>query len=469
VPRLNIAGPILGLALVGLGTLAAGGGRGEGVVLGPRPLALVEDMDPGGLKETLLGCAADEAYPTDFSIGHRGAPLLFPEHTKESYEAAARTGAGILECDVTFTRDLELVCRHSQCDLHTTTNILTTALARKCRQPFTPAAFDDTGRLVRSASARCCTSDLTLDEFKSLKGKRDGADPSARTVEEYMAVPAGGPSDLYPLPEPDPEEVSSRGGTLMTHAESIELFQRLGVKMTPELKSPSVEMPFEGFTQEDYAQKMIDEYEAAGVPARHVWAQSFDLDDVRYWIEHAPAFGRQAVYLDGRSRDPAFDPADPETWSPTMEELVAMKVRVIAPPIWMLLSTEDGRIVPSAYARAARGAGLDIITWTLERSGPLAGGGDWYYQTVKELIDNDGDMLTVLDVLARDVGIVGIFSDWPATVTFYANCMERRLGRRDGDVGAHDLYRRDVARGQPSGEPGRDRAEATLRLSSSAP
>jgi glycerophosphoryl diester phosphodiesterase len=24
--------------------------------------------------------------------------------------------------------------------------------------------------------------------------------------------------------------------------------------------------------------------------------------------------------------------------------------------------------------------------------------------------------------LARDVGIVGIFSDWPATVSYYANC-----------------------------------------------
>jgi glycerophosphoryl diester phosphodiesterase len=28
----------------------------------------------------------------------------------------------------------------------------------------------------------------------------------------------------------------------------------------------------------------------------------------------------------------------------------------------------------------------------------------------------------VIDVLARDVGVLGIFSDWPAAVTFYANC-----------------------------------------------
>jgi glycerophosphoryl diester phosphodiesterase len=28
----------------------------------------------------------------------------------------------------------------------------------------------------------------------------------------------------------------------------------------------------------------------------------------------------------------------------------------------------------------------------------------------------------VLDVLARQVGVRGVFSDWPGTVTFYANC-----------------------------------------------
>jgi glycerophosphoryl diester phosphodiesterase len=35
-------------------------------------------------------------------------------------------------------------------------------------------------------------------------------------------------------------------------------------------------------------------------------------------------------------------------------------------------------------------------------------------------------MYKALDVLARKVGIEGIFSDWPATVTYYANCMGLR-------------------------------------------
>jgi hypothetical protein len=40
-----------------------------------------------------------------------------------------------------------------------------------------------------------------------------------------------------------------------------------------------------------------------------------------------------------------------------------------------------------------------------------------------DAIGSDADMLKLLDVLANDVGILGIFADWPATVTYYANCM----------------------------------------------
>jgi glycerophosphoryl diester phosphodiesterase len=67
-------------------------------------------------------------------------------------------GAGLLECDVTFTKDGELVCRDAQCDLHTTTNILVTDLASTCRVPFTPAEFDANGTRVKNAAARCCTT-----------------------------------------------------------------------------------------------------------------------------------------------------------------------------------------------------------------------------------------------------------------------------------------------------------------------
>jgi len=358
----------------------------------------------------LLACTNRAVFTKrDFSIGHRGAAMQFPEHTKESYEAAARMGAGIVECDVTFTKDRELVCRHAQNDLHTTTNILASPLAATCIKPFKPATFDANGNLLTSASAECRTSEITLAEFKTLKGKMDAFNPRARTVAEYMAGTANWRTDLYSGPT---------SGTLMTHRESIELFKRLGVKMTPELKFPSVAMPFEGFSQAAFAQKMIDEYKAAGVSPRKVWPQSFNKPDVLYWVEREPAFGRQAVYLDD-----ANVPAD----VPTAEELARYRkegIRIWAPPTWVLLRTEGGdTIVPSQAAMDARAARLELITWTLERSGLLADGNNgFYYQSFDSAIEREGDVFRVLDVLARQVRVLGVFSDWPAAVTYYANC-----------------------------------------------
>lgn len=381
----------------------------DSVQLGPRPIFLVNDMDPSPLKSKLESCKKGPFKKTDFSIGHRGAALQFPEHTQESYEAAARMGAGILECDVTFTKDKELVCRHSQCDLHTTTNILATPLAAKCSKQFIPAAYDASGKMVTPASAQCCTSDITLAEFKTLRGKMDASNSAATSVADYLGGTANFRTDLYSGPS---------SGTLMTHKESIALFKKLGTKMTPELKSASVTMPFDGFTQQAYAQKMIDEYKAAGVPARHVWPQSFDQRDVLYWVNNEAAFGKQAVYLDD-----ANTVAD----LPSYEQLVQYKsqgIQIVAPPTFALLALDaGGRIVPSQYARNAKSAGLDIITWTLERSGILADGNNgFYYQGIDPAIKTEGDMMQVIDVLAREVGVLGIFSDWPATTTFYANC-----------------------------------------------
>nr|WP_227427573.1 glycerophosphodiester phosphodiesterase family protein [Roseibaca sp. Y0-43] len=380
---------------------------------GPRPFYLIDKMEDGPLKEQLQSCMGQTPATSKFSIGHRGAPLQFPEHTVESNVAAARMGAGILECDVTFTADLELVCRHAQNDLHTTTNILATDLASTCVTPFTPATDD------ANATAECRTSELTLAQFQSLTPKMDAANSRATTVEEYLGGTATWRTDLY----------STQPATLMTHAESIALFDALGADFTPELKSASVEMPFNGFTQADYAQKLVDEYVAAGIDPARVWLQSFNLDDVKYWVQNTPEFGAQAVYLDDRYEasdddEGLIDPNDRATFKPTMQELADMGVRYIAPPMWMLLTLDaDGNMVASEYAKAAQEAGLNIITWTLERSGPLTTGGGWYFQSVAGATDTDGDYFTILHALREEAGVVGVFSDWPATTTYYANCM----------------------------------------------
>jgi glycerophosphoryl diester phosphodiesterase len=378
--------------------------KGEAVQVGVRPYYLVNDMEASALKTELEMCRVETFKKSDFSIGHRGAAMQFPEHTKESYTAAARMGAGVIECDVTFTKDKELVCRHSQCDLHTTTNILETPLADKCS---VAPVFDLEGKLTNAGDIQCCTSDITVAEFKTLRGKMDAANKNATTIADYMNATASWRTDLY-----------ASTGTVMTHAESIELFNELGVKMTPELKSPSVEMPFEGMTHEMYAQKMIDEYKEAGVRPYRVFAQSFNLNYVLYWLDNEPAFGAQAVFLDDVDSDADYDAAVAD-----LDEVAALGVNIVAPPLWALVTLDDeNNIVPSTYAQTCQANGLQIITWTLERSGTLTDGGGWYYQSITDAADNSGDTYELLDVLAQDVGVIGVFSDWPATVTFYANC-----------------------------------------------
>lgn len=378
--------------------------------LGPRPFYLTALLPEGELKHKLQACQQQPFYRHDFSIGHRGAPLQFAEHSLESYQAAITMGAGIVECDVAFTADQQLVCRHAQCDLHQTTDILLRPeLAAKCAEPFTPADASS-GKV---AGARCCTSDITVAEFSQLCAKMDGVNPLAQSAADYVMGTPGWRTDLY-----------SQCSKPLTHRQSIDFFQQNGVRMTPELKQPEVAMPFNGqYHQRDYAQQLVDEYKAAGVIPEQVYLQSFNWHDIEYWLEHEPEFGRQAVWLDGRYEQAGFDPQQPDSWQPAMAELKARGLNIIAPPLWVLVTELDGRIVPSAYAVAAKAAGLEMIAWTLERSAPLAEGVDWYYQALPETASSDAAILQLLHVLATEVGVKAVFSDWPATTTFYANCL----------------------------------------------
>jgi glycerophosphoryl diester phosphodiesterase len=299
------------------------------------------------------------------------------------------------------------VCRHAQCDLHRTTDILTRPeLAKKCSVPFTPANPDTN----KPAMARCCTSDISMSEFLSLRGKMDGANPQATDIESFMDGTANWRTDLY-----------AATGTLMSFADSIDLFQALQVKMTPELKAPEVAMPFGGnFTQADYAESAVQLLLQKNIKPEQVYLQSFSWPDIQYWLKHHPNFGKQAVFLDDR----ADEPDQLKQAIESLPDLKAQGLNIVAPPLWVLLSVDaDNKIVPSNYAKAAKQAGLNIITWSLERSGYISQQEDYYYSSIQSAITSEGDIYRVLDVLHKDLGVLGVFSDWPAAVTYYANCM----------------------------------------------
>ena len=145
------------------------------------------------------------------------------------------------------------------------------------------------------------------------------------------------------------------------------------------------------------------------------------------WINNEPNYATNAIYLIDDSNETAagkiFDKNDPTTWKHSLAELKARGVNTIAPASWLLVTSDgNGKLLPSTYALQAKANGLDIVTWSLERSGPLKNGGGWYYSGLGDAINNDGDIMNVIAVLAQDVGVKGIFSDWPATISYYANC-----------------------------------------------
>lgn len=363
--------------------------------------------------------------------------MRYPEHTHESYLAAARLGATTLECDVTFTRDGQLVCRHDACDLHRTTNVLETASAVACSQPFKPAIIQADGSF-QPATARCCASDFTLETFLALEGRHDHVNPSAETVAAYLAPP------------PAPSCMSR--GRLMSHRQSIELFRSLGMAMAPELKAPGITLPFAGRQLSDFADRLVAEYRAAGVPPEQVWLQSFDPQIVRHWLVSAPDFAGRVVWLDGRYALDGFDHRDRGRLAKDFATFYALGLRYVAPPFWMLLEWSERAtdavgaplIEPSDYAAAASAAGLGLLTWTLERSGDLKDGGGWYYQTLNGLnprpvspgfggdkatratagsIAKASDQLVVARVLFEEVGVRGVFTDWPSTTALVDSCL----------------------------------------------
>lgn len=113
----------------------------------------------------------------------------------------------------------------------------------------------------------------------------------------------------------------------------------------------------------------------------------------------------------------------------------------------------------SYYASAAKERELGIITWTLERAGTGLSG--FYYETTDGVVDLvEGDRFTLLHVLDEEVGILGIFSDWPATVTFYANCVGLKLR----SAGGSDLPTADDPEVVVQANGGSDSASASWKM-----
>lgn len=201
----------------------------------------------------------------------------------------------------------------------------------------------------------------------------------------------------------------------VTLRESIRLNQRNGVKHTPELKSGDAATIANVFgSQEKYAQALADVLHEEGVAPDDAWPQSFNVNDVLYWIARS-RYGKQAVFLvdydDVTNNILLFDTNGKQLVNRADQlaffaELRKRHVNIIAPAMPALLAVDGGRVEPSQLANDLKAMGFNLITWTFERSDLRQGslgsraGFYWDFDPTASVIKTDGDMYKALDVLA---------------------------------------------------------------------
>jgi glycerophosphoryl diester phosphodiesterase len=125
------------------------------------------------------------------------------------------------------------------------------------------------------------SGDLTLEAFMSLSEKMNASAPNETTAIENLGSTVNWLSDRH----------TGRG-----HAERIELIRKLGSKIRPELNPGNpVHITQVYGSQQAYDQKLIDEYEAAGVRPHMVWPQLFNGQDALDSIDNTK-YGTQARF-----------------------------------------------------------------------------------------------------------------------------------------------------------------------------
>lgn len=164
------------------------------------------DVLIGGV--ALAGCASmGESTQTQrpIVIAHRGASAYRPEHTLSAYRLAIEQGADFIEPDLVMTRDGVLVCRHEN-EISGTTDVADRPEFSDRRKEKTVDGVSATGWWVE---------DFDLGELRDLRAKER-------------------------LPQLRPGNTAYDGQDYIpTFLDALNLAQRSGVGIYPELKHPS--------------------------------------------------------------------------------------------------------------------------------------------------------------------------------------------------------------------------------------
>jgi glycerophosphoryl diester phosphodiesterase len=417
--------------------------------------------------KTSMQTCANPLTTNMMSISHRGAPLVYPEHTMEGYQQAINDGAGWIECDTVPTKDMQLVCRHSTCDLASTTNVLSIpSLSAKCTVP----------------GSKCCTYDFSLLEYSSLCGISQGAsgphlqanswsngvnsvcNAHPATLVEMAAMTIAQGARLIPeqkncdlmcqakLAAYAPNGITGCTTGVLCQAAVSKISDAIITALntaTSNDNTLSILQTFELNVAKDVAtrypsQQVAYLYEFHGQGTQTTQADyylgSYAAGYTTIGGVASPAMGSStcAWCVNGTS---------PGGWYDVLTLGAApYLVDYAAPSTADLVRPVGGLMVASDWAKfVANTTAMKLIGWTLERSTAIFGSSPaapndwpsgsystfdstgWAYQQHAGASSLDyEDMLFMLYALRYDVpDFSGVFSDWPASSTAFFNCVPK--------------------------------------------
>ena len=340
--------------------------------------------------------------PQPLIVAHRGASGYLPEHTLEGYRLAILQGADIIEPDLVATRDGHLVARHEPNITQTTDVAQRPEFAARRRRYIVDGAEEE----------GWFTVDFTLAELRTLRAVQPRADRSQRYNGQFLI--------------PTFEEVIA-----LAQREGATQGRRIGVY--PETKHPTWHRE-RGLPLEE---GMLAALGAAGWTRRSdpVFLQSFEAGNLR-WLR-ARTDLRLVQLIDAASLTPEGQPLPPLPWTSagTVEAYpaeppptdftssagfarVAEYADVIAPWKRYLVGADAANrlVAPSQFVALARAAGLDVHTWTFRNEASMLAA------------DYAGDPLREYQQFF-DLGIDGLFSDFPDTAVIARQAWQSSRGR----------------------------------------
>ena len=314
----------------------------------------------------LVGKDRVAVWQNKLVIAHRGASGYLPEHTLAAKAMAYAQGAHFIEQDLVMTRDDQVVVLHDY-HLDTVTNV---------RDVFPERARTD---------GRYYVIDFTLAELRQLA--------VTERFKQSDGIKTAVFEQRFPL-----EKSSFR---INTFAEEIELIQGLNrstgrsVGIYPEIKSPAFHRG-EGKDISTEVLKLLRTYGYDEQP-RHVFLQCFDPAELqRIRGELLPAMNMTVPLVQLLGTEPAFRAA----LTPDGMKMVASYADGIGPSMQLIVAPGSvaGNLQITKLVELAHDLGLVVHPYTFRRD------------LLPAYAEDYGDLL---DIFLDDIGVDGVFTDFP--------------------------------------------------------